>query len=206
MKLSRISIKDPALGGIEGATLLLPEGWALEGGFVWMPLLSMQANLMVRVSDPAAGAAAETLPSQQFNWPMQDMGLPLQPGSNWNGSVLLAPPPDAAAFVQGVLAMQALPQLRGAKLLRIDDLPKLAAEHARSTPPGYGIRCTRLRYAYQGWEEQVTVTLTYAPMNGWTAMWWCAPRPAASTRRYLYCPCRSSQSASPCPGTPGSRK
>ncbi|HZE95986.1 MAG TPA: hypothetical protein VE981_03070 [Planctomycetota bacterium] len=173
MQLNRISLRDPALGNIEGATLLVPEGWKIEGGFQWMPALSMQANLMVRVSDPSTGAAAETLPSQQFSWPLQDMGLPLQPGSNWNGSILLAPPPDAPTFVQGVLAMQSLPQLRGGKLLKVDDLPKLAAENARLAPPGFGIRCTRLRYAFQGWEEDVTVTLTFAPMNGWTAMWWC---------------------------------
>lgn len=37
---------------------------------------------MVRASDPATGAAAETLPARQFSWPTQDLRLPLQPGSN----------------------------------------------------------------------------------------------------------------------------
>jgi hypothetical protein len=178
MKLEKTIIKDPAVGNIDGATLLLPAGWKLEGGFVWMPLLSMQANLLIRVSDPASGASADLLPSQQFNFPTQDMGgLAIQPGSNWNGSILLAPPKDAATFVQSVLTAQALPHLKGARLVKTRDLPKLAAENARATPPNFTIRCTNLRYAYEiggkAWEEDVTVTLTQAPPNGWTAMWWC---------------------------------
>jgi hypothetical protein len=178
MKFDRTVIRDPAVGNLEGAALLVPEGWKLEGGFQWMPLLSMQANLLIRVTDPASGAMSELLPAHQFNWPTQDMGLPLQPGSNWNGSVLLAPPQSAEQFVQGVLAAQTLPHLRGAKAQKIEDLPKLAAEHARQTPPGFTIRSTRLRYAFEvggkPWEEDVVVTLTFAPLNGWTAMWWCS--------------------------------
>jgi hypothetical protein len=177
VKLEKTVLKDPAVGNIEGATLLLPEGWKLEGGFVWMPLLSMQANLLIRVTDPATGSSVEVLPSQQFNWPTRDMGLAIQPGSNWNGSILRAPPKDAAEFVQAVLAAQALPHLRGVTPVKTEALPTLAAEHARATPPKFTVRSTRLRYAFEvagkPWEEAVTVTLTQAPLNGWTAMWWC---------------------------------
>lgn len=177
MKLERTVIKDPAVGDIEGATLLLPQGWKLEGGFVWMPLFSMQANLRIRVSDPATGASADTLPAQQFNWPTQDVGVQLQPGSNWNGSILWAPPRSPEDFVQGVLTVQTLPHLKGLKPTRTEDLPKVAAETAKLAPATFKTVSTRLRYGFEvngkAWEEDVVVTLTFAPLNGWTAMWWC---------------------------------
>lgn len=166
MILNRAVIRDPAVGDIEGATILVPEGWKLEAGFVWMPLLSMQANLMARLTDPTSGASVETLPAHQYNWPTQDLGLPIQPGSNWNGSILLPPPPDPATFVRDILSSQGLPHLRGARLVGGQDLPPAPA------PAGFAVRSTRLRYQFDGWEEDVALSLTFAPLNGWTAMWW----------------------------------
>lgn len=177
LKFDKVVVRDPAVDNIDGATLLLPPGWKLEGGFVWMPNFSMGANLMLRITDPATGASVEALPSQQFNWPLQQMPGPLQPGSNWMGSVLLQPPADAVAFVDAVLVPGQLAHLRGQRPVKVEDLPKYAAEVAKSVPAGGRVVSTRLRYAYtingQAWEELVTLTLTYAAPNGWTAMWWC---------------------------------
>jgi hypothetical protein len=177
LRLNPVTIRDPAVNGIEGATLLVPDGWALEGGFFWMPLFSMQANLLIRVTDPGTGASVESLPAQQFCWPMQPMPGPVQPGSNWMGSVMLPPPRDAAEFVQTCYLPGPLPHLQSAQLVRVEDLPRYAAEVARAAPPQMTVRAQRLRYAYQAqgraWEEDVYATLTYDRPNGYTAMWWC---------------------------------
>lgn len=110
---NRVAIRDPDVNNIDGATLLLPEGWNLEGGFVWMPLFSVQANLLVRASDPQTGAAIETLPLQFYVWPMQ-MVVPMQIGTNYLGSVLMPPPRTPVEFVQNIYMQGPLQHLRGA--------------------------------------------------------------------------------------------
>jgi hypothetical protein len=178
MKFTKVGIRDPLVNDVEGAAMLIPAGWKLDGGFVWMFEYSMQANLIVRVSDPQTGAAVELLPSQQFNIPTRDMGgLPAQPGSNWKGSVYLPPPRHPAELVQSYYA-PSLPHLQNARLVRADDLPQIAEQIKRSTPGAADkqLRLTRLRYQFdvagQGWEEDVYLILTLTPDNGWQQMWW----------------------------------
>ena len=177
MLFNRVELRDPAVHNIVGATILVPEGWRLEGGFSWMPLFSMQANLLVRVSDPHSGTALEILPSQQFCWPMQPMPM-MQPGANWMGSVMLPPPQNPVACVQTCYLPGPLAHLRSARLLAVDDLPGLAREAARTMPPNLTPSVARLRYAYAAggreWEEEIYLTVTFAPPDGWTAMWWCS--------------------------------
>lgn len=177
MLFNKVEIRDPAVNNTVGATILVPEGWRMEGGFVWMPLFSMQANLLVRVSDPQTGAAVETLPSQQFNWPMQPMPM-MQPGANWMGSVMLPPPQSPVECLHTVYLPGPLAHLRIAQLVAGEDMPGLMQELRRSLPAGLTPHVTRLRYAYthggRAWEEDVYLTLTFAQPNGWTAMWWCS--------------------------------
>lgn len=177
MLFNTVEIRDPAVNNIVGATLLVPEGWRLEGGFAWMPLFSMQANLLIRVSDPQSGTAAEILPSQQFCWPMQPMPM-MQPGANWMGSVMLPPPQSPVACLQSFYFPGLLAHLRSARLVTGEDVPRLAQEAARTMPPNLTPRVTRLRYTYPGggrtWEEDIYLTTTFAQPDGWTAMWWCS--------------------------------
>lgn len=172
---NRVAIRDPDVNNIEGATLLLPEGWNLEGGFVWMPLFSVQANLLVRASDPQTGAAVETLPLQFYVWPME-MVVPMQTGTNYLGSVLLPPPRNPVEFVQNVYMQEPLQHLRGARLDGVDDMPQLAAEVARSHGSGRTVYVSRLRYSYQfggrAWEEEVYPTVVFEPADGLIAMWY----------------------------------
>lgn len=171
----RVPVRDPDVNNIEGATLLLPEGWNLEGGFVWMPLFSVQANLLVRASDPQTGAAVETLPLQFYVWPMQ-MAVPMQVGTNYLGSVLLPPPRNPVEFVENVYMQGPLQHLRGARLDDVDDMPQLAAELARSHGSGRTVYVSRLRYSYQfggrAWEEEVYPTVVFEPADGVIAMWY----------------------------------
>lgn len=177
MTFERHSVKDPAVNNIDGATLLIPEGWKVEGGFVWMPNFSMGANLLLRISDPASGASVEALPSQQFNWPAQPMPG-AQVGNNWMGSMLCPPPGSFVEFVNTILVPGQLAHLRGQQPTKVDDLPKYAAELARTIPAGNTVRCARLRYAYtineKAYDEELLITLTFAAENGWTKMWWCS--------------------------------
>jgi hypothetical protein len=174
---NRVAIRDPQVNDIEGATLLLPEGWRLEGGFVWMPPFALQANLLVRAHDPQTGAAVEILPMQHYVWPMQ-MAVPMQIGQNWLGSVVMPPPRNAVEFVQNVYMQGPLQHLRGARLEGVEDMPQLAAELARAQGMGQTVHVTRLRYSYnfggRGWEEDVNFTLTFEPSDGMIVMWYGA--------------------------------
>lgn len=174
MKFNTVTIRDPALNNIEGATLLVPDGWKVEGGFVWMPLFLIQANLLLRLSDPETGAATEMLPLQQYAWLTPPAPMPI--GQNYLGSIHLPPPQHPAEFVQRVWMQDLLRHLRGARLERVDDLPEYAAEVARGLGGGPGVWGTRLRYTYQyggrGWEEDVYVTLVFPQPGGPVRLWY----------------------------------
>lgn len=176
MKFNNETIRDPEVVNLEGATMLLPEGWKREGGFVWMPQFGIQANLLMRVSDPNTGAAAQTLLGQNFVWSWEPSMASMQPGSNWLGSVMLPPPREPAECVHTVLMPGPLQHLRGARLVRVEDLQRYAAELAPSAAP-MTVHATRLRYAFDwnghGWEEDVYLIAAFDPPGGWLAMWRC---------------------------------
>jgi hypothetical protein len=174
---NRVAIRDPHVNNIEGATLLLPEGWRLKGGFVWMPSFSLQANLLVEANDPQTGAAIQTLPMQHYVW-TQQTAVPMQIGQNWLGSVFMPPPQNPVEFVQNIFMPGPLQHLRGARLEGVEDMPRLAAGLAREQGTGQTVYVTRLRYTYEfgrrWWEETVEVTLTFEPSDGMLTMWYGA--------------------------------
>lgn len=173
MRFNRVSIHDPEVNNIEGASLLVPEGWTLAGGFHWTPMFALQANLLIRVDDPSTGASAYTLPAQQFVWTTQPSMLPI--GSNWLGSVLLPPPRDAFEFVRTFYLSGALRHLAGARIVQVEDLPQIAAEVSRKVGAQRTVRVTRVRHAYEwggrAWEEDVTIQLIYEQPNV-VMFWW----------------------------------
>jgi len=179
-KFTRVGIHDPMVNNVEGAAMLVPLGWKLEGGFVWMFDWAIQANLIVRASDPQTGAAIEFLPVQQFSYATRDMGgLQLPIGGNWLGSCVLPPPRHPAELIYSFYS-QALPHLQNVQPSRVDDLPRLAAEIKRTTRGAENtqLTVTRLRFDYsvgnQRWEEDVYLTITVAPDNGWNVQWWAS--------------------------------
>lgn len=173
MKLNRVAIHDPEVNNIEGASLLVPEGWTLAGGFQWMPQFSQQANLYLRLDDPSTGASVFNLPTQQYVWTTQPSMLPI--GSNWLGSVLLPPARDAVEFVRAVYLSGPLQHLGGARIVQAEDVPQAAAEISRTAGPQRTVRVTRLRHAYEwggrAWEEEVTINLVYEQPNV-VMFWW----------------------------------
>lgn len=176
IKLKREKIFDPEALNIVGASLLLPEGWTMEGRFEWMPLYTMQANLFLRVADPGTSAWMTMLPAQQFVYETQPMGFG-QPGSNWLGSVLLPPPQDPVHAV-GMLFMNGpLQHLRQAQVMAVNDMPSYGQAVQRGLLVAATAHATRLRYAFnwngQGWEQDVYLTLVFGQPSMGIGMWWC---------------------------------
>jgi hypothetical protein len=173
MKFNRVAIHDPEVNNIEGASLLVPEGWTLRGGFQWVPDFSQQADLLIQVVDPSTGASVFTLPNQQFVWTTQPLMMPI--GSNWLGSVLLPPARDAIEFVRANYLSGPLQHLGGARIVGVEDVPKAAAEISRTAGPTRTVRVTRLRHAYEwggrAWEEEVTINLVYEQPSV-VMFWW----------------------------------
>ncbi|MEA2562384.1 MAG: hypothetical protein QOH06_3888 [Acidobacteriota bacterium] len=173
MTFNRVAIHDPEVNNIEGASVLVPEGWTLAGGFYWLPLFSQQADLLIQVTDPSTGASVFTLPSQQYVWTTQPSMLPI--GSNWLGSVLLPPARDAFEFVRAIYLSGPLQHLGGARVVHVEDVPKAAAEISRTAGPQRAVRVTRVRHAYEwggrGWEEEVTINLVYDRPSD-LMFWW----------------------------------
>lgn len=62
VKFVRLGVTDPGMNGIEAVSMLVPAGWKAEGGIQWLPDFSVQANLLLTVSDPRTGAAVEFCP------------------------------------------------------------------------------------------------------------------------------------------------
>jgi hypothetical protein len=164
LKFTRLSVKDPGINNIEAVSFLIPSGWKAEGGVQWFPDYSILANLLMRISDPQTGAAIEFLPVQNFTW-LTQMVVPMQPGTNYLGNILWQPIADVSQFIQMFYMPQALQHLQGARVVARDDLPKLAAEVARSFGGQSTVRSARVRYDYQAagrpWEESVYCTLVY---------------------------------------------
>jgi hypothetical protein len=164
LKFTRLSVKDPGINNIEAVSFLVPAGWKVEGGVKWFPDHSILANLLMRISDPQTGAAIEFLPVQNFTWLTQTV-VQMQPGTNYLGNILWQPITDVPRFIELFYMPQTLRHLQGARVVAREDLPKVAAEVARSLGGQSTVKSARIRYEYrQGdrpWEESVYCTLVY---------------------------------------------
>jgi hypothetical protein len=164
LKFTRLSVKDPGINNIEAVSFLIPAGWKVDGGIKWFPNYSVLANLLLRVTDPQTGAVIEFLPVQNFTW-LTRMVVQMQPGTNYLGNILMQPVGDVPRFIQFYYMPQVLRHLQGAKAISRENLPKVAAEVARSYGGQSTVKSERIRYEYQAggrtWEESVYCTLVY---------------------------------------------
>jgi len=147
LRFTRLSVKDPGINNIEAVSILIPAGWKAEGGMQWFPDYSILANLLMRISDPQTGAAIEFLPIQNFTW-LTQMVVQMQPGTNYLGNILWQPIADVSQFIQIFYMPKTLRHLQGARVVARDDLPKLAAEVARSFGGQSTVKSARIRYEY----------------------------------------------------------
>ncbi len=163
MKFTRLSVKDPGINNIEAVSFLIPAGWKAEGGIQWYPDFSIQAVLLMKVTDPQTNAVIEFLPIQNFTWLTQTV-VPMQPGTNYMGNIFWPPIADVPQFIQAFYVPNTLRQLQNAGVVNSQDLPAIAAL-VEQTNQGATAKAGRVRYEYQvggqAWEEEVYVTLTF---------------------------------------------
>jgi len=168
MRFTRLSVKDPGINNIEAVSFLIPAGWRAEGGVQWFPDFSIQANLLMKITDPQTGAAVEFLPLQNFTW-LTHMVVPMAPGTNYMGNILWQPILDVSQFVQVFYIPKTLSHLQNGRVIGKEDLPKVALLVAQANGGQCTARSGRVRYEYQAggqaWEEDVYVTLVYTPMQ-----------------------------------------
>jgi len=168
MRFTRLSVNDPGINNIEAVSFLIPAGWRAEGGVQWFPDFSVQANLLMKITDPQAGAAVEFLPVQNFTW-LTQMVVPMTPGTNYMGNILWQPILDLAQFVQTFYIPNPLRHLQNARMIAKEDLPKVAAQVAQMHGGQSSAKSGRVRYEYQAasqaWEEDIYVNLVYTPMQ-----------------------------------------
>jgi len=164
MRFIRLGVHDPGINNIEAISFLIPAGWKAEGGIRWFPNYSILANLLMRITDPQTGAAIEFLPIQNFTW-LTQMVVPMSPGTNYLGNILWEPITDIPQFIRVFYIPQALQHLQGARVVGQENLPKVAAEVARSYGGQSMVNASRVRYEYplagRPWEESVYCTLVY---------------------------------------------
>ncbi len=167
LKFTRLSVKDPGANNIEAVSFLIPTGWKAEGGIQWFPDYFVLANLLMKIIDPQTGAAIEFLPAQYFTWVTAGS---IPQGANYLGCILWPPIQDVTEFIQFFYGSGPLGRLQGARAVKIEDLPKVAAQLAQYH--GSQVRCARVRYEYQdrgqAWEEDVYVTLIYSGPTFWS--------------------------------------
>jgi hypothetical protein len=167
MKFTRLSVKDPGAGNMEAYSLLVPAGWKAEGGVQWFPDHSIQAVLLMRITDPQTGAAIEFLPCQNFGW---GPTISIPPGSNYLGNIRWPPIQDVPEFIRLFYFPGALARLQTARIVDTENHNKIAEQVSRMR--GGPARCGRVRYEYQDggqtWEEDIYVTLVYTPMQDMT--------------------------------------
>jgi hypothetical protein len=139
MRFTRLSVRDPGANNMEAVSFLIPAGWKAEGGVQWFPDHTIQANLLMKVSDPKTGATVEFLPIQNFTWFTQ-MVVPMQPGTNYLGNILWPPILDLPRFIQSFYVPGALGRLQGARVVHTENLQKVAE--------GVATRMTSLKRCY----------------------------------------------------------
>jgi hypothetical protein len=165
--LHRTTVLDTDPLGIGGPalSLLVPEGWTVEGGPVWRHHYSNLATFEVRVSSPDGLLAVESFPLFPQVW--QEGGIPFfDVGSNYLGNEVRPPIRDVGVFLGTLI----LPMYRGAFAPRIvarQPLPDVAAAYLSVSLPATEALAERVltEQVVEGVPtlEEFTVVLTFTP-------------------------------------------
>ncbi len=174
IRFTRAVFPDPAADGIEAISVLVPDGWQVEGGVEWLPDWVRAAALHTRVVDPATGTEVWYLPIQDFIWFQAPAGLDAPIGGNYQGKVYLPPITDPAEFVSRFWMPFDLPRLQAARLVGVQQVPAIANEFLGQFGGPADAAAYRLRYEYdqdgQTWEEDVSFALLFsgsAELTSW---------------------------------------
>ncbi len=167
LRLRRLSVTDPMMGGEEAFSMLVPVDWRVEGGIVWRPELATLAYAAMRISNPQGPEMLEVFPNIPFTWNERGyIGFP--PGSLYLGMYVQQPIWDAQQYVQSI----ALAQFRqgvNARIVGRQELPDIARMTAAAVQE-VGAQKTvvaerlRVEYAEGSWqlEEDIYCILVFA--------------------------------------------
>ncbi|MEA2621217.1 MAG: hypothetical protein QOH61_127 [Chloroflexota bacterium] len=173
VRFSRQAVQDPAAGNVDALVFLLPDGWQAQAGVQWLPAWERLAFLQTTVFDPSTGITIDWLPIQDFIWFDPPAGLSAPIGGNYQGKAYVPPATDPVQFVADFWMPNVLPHLRNATLVRVDQVPEIAAEFETGFGGPADAFAYRMRYQYdqggQAWEEDVSFALLYSAANGITS-------------------------------------
>ncbi len=166
VRFYRQGINDPSADGLVAFSFLVPDGWAYQGAVEWMPAFVRTAFHQTTISDPATGTTIDWLPIQDFIWFEAPAGLEAPIGGNYQGKILLPPITDPATFVEQFWTPNVLPQLAGATLLDIQEVPAIAQDFVDRFGGQATAGAWRIRYEYVRdgvtWEEDVRFALLFS--------------------------------------------
>jgi hypothetical protein len=170
--MEKVSVRDPMVNNIVAAQMLIPKDWRFSGGMKWYPNSSHQVCFEATVSEPRGVEQYQALPWTTCIWMSRPI-VALQTGSNYMGSLVLAPEGPKEAIEKWTI-----PQLRkNARVVRHYDLPEVGKYYAKAL--GSTVRSTRSRIEYavngQAVEEDIYLTLSYASVDlggGNTTTFW----------------------------------
>jgi hypothetical protein len=176
MRYTPQSIMDTEGTGMEACRLLIPSGWQLRGGVLWLPdTPGMPATLNFEVFNPSGLEAFSGLPALPFYWtnnPLTLMTMP--PGTRYYGHEVRQP-----VEVLQALQQYTLPRFRNVPGLQVvhqelmPDLPQLMLSltppTAQSASPQPNLQGGRIRVTYplngQPVEEDIYAVLMVISVN-----------------------------------------
>lgn len=173
IRFFRQAITDPAAENAEAIVFLIPEGWQYQGSVQWLPAFTRIAFLQTHVADPTTGITIDWLPIQNFMYFEPPAGFEVPLGGNYQGKVFLPPITDPVEFVNQFWIPGTLPELEGATLVTVAQVPAVAQDFATQYGGPADAFAYHMRYEYQQdgqtWEADVDFALLYASANGITS-------------------------------------
>tara|TARA_R110002126_G_scaffold16625_2_gene66303 strand:- start:4559 stop:5758 length:1200 start_codon:yes stop_codon:yes gene_type:complete len=126
MHLGKHTLRDPGNQNMESHTVLVPEGWTLEGGVTWTP---ENAIAYVHVDATVAGPdghAVEYHPNGSYTYFETSLQFP-QPeiGATVEGKTFLSPSETPREYVRNTLLPAARPKARHAKVTRVREVKEV---------------------------------------------------------------------------------
>ena len=166
VRLSPVTVIDPASGGVNAFSVLVPAGWQAFGEVQWLPFWARLAFLQTRVFDPTTGLTIDWLPIQNFMYFTPPAGFEVPIGGNYQGKEFRPPIFDPTQFVAEYWMPNTLSHLQGATIVAIEEVPALAQAFLAGfgAPGDAGAWRSRYEYVYEGtvWEQDVTFSLLWA--------------------------------------------
>lgn len=131
-RLARHEIRDPGMNNMVSHTLLVPEGWKVEGGVAWTPGMKPFVHPQFGVSagdgreiwflSGVMSSYAEIPPALMQQMRMQGQVIP-QPGTpQGDGTIWQPPPRDASDYIVRQLLPQGRPNAREPRVLETERL------------------------------------------------------------------------------------